>query len=274
MMNPTASKSRDALVERWNRFRANRDKALAADHGWLTLTSLQWLPAEPSELDLVPGLWSTDGVSSAGGTATLTAAAEDGLVFVDGGEPAAGTYTVSLADEESLNWVRRGSTLVELAVRGDRYAVRTRDNASPVLAAFDGVPTFAYDPDFVLTGSFTAYDQPRHIAIGTSNPLVGGLATAVGTVSFTLDGRTHTLAAEPEKLGTLRLTFHDRTNGVSTAGWRQVVTNRPAADGTVSIDFNRAINFPSAFTDFGTCPRPVEGNFVDAAVEAGEKRVR
>ncbi|MCG2621158.1 DUF1684 domain-containing protein [Arthrobacter sp. I2-34] len=273
-MNPAAPKSLDALVERWHRFRANRDAALAADHGWLTLTSLQWLPSRPAPLELVPGLWSADGVSSAGGAATLTAAAADGLVFADSGEPAVGTFTAALADEESLNWVRYGSTVVELAVRGDRYAVRTRDNASPVLAGFDGVPTFAYNPDLVVAGRFTAYEQPRQVAIGTSNPQVGGAATAVGTVEFGLAGRTHTLVAEPEKLGTLRLTFHDRTNGDTTAGWRQVVTNRPAADGTVTIDFNRAINFPSAFTDFGICPRPIEGNVVDAPVEAGEKKVR
>lgn len=272
-MNP-AARPLDALVERWNRFRSNRDKALGAGHGWLTLTSLQWLPSRPAPLELVPGLWSADGAASAGGSATLTAAAGDGLVFADSGAPAVGTFTVALADEESLNWVRYGSTVVELAVRGDRYAVRTRDNASPVLAGFDGVPTFAYDPDFVLAGRFRAYERPRQVPIGTSNPLVGGTATAVGTVEFSLGGSTHTLVAEPDKLGTLRLTFHDRTNGTSTAGWRQVVTSRPAADGTVTIDFNRAINFPSAFTDFGTCPRPIEGNVVDAAVEAGERRVR
>jgi len=273
-MNPAVTKSPDLLVERWNRFRANRDTALAADHGWLTLTSLQWLPSRPAALELVPGLWSADGVSSAGGSATLTAGAADGLVFADSGEPAVGTFTAALPDEASLNWVRYGSIVVELAVRGDRYAVRTRDNASPVLTGFDGVPTFAYDPDFAVTGRFTPYGQPRQVAIGTSNPLVGGAATAVGTVEFSLGGRPQTLVAEPDKLGTLRLTFHDRTNGGSTAGWRQVVTNRPTADGTVTIDFNRAINFPSAFTDFGTCPRPVEGNVVDAAVEAGEKKVR
>jgi uncharacterized protein len=273
-MNPSAPQSLDALVERWHRFRTNRDKALAAEHGWLTLTSLQWLPPRPSALELVPGLWSADGVSSAGGSAILTAAAEDGLVFVESAEAAVGTFHMTLADEESVNLVRYGSTVVELAVRGDRYAVRTRDNASPVLAGFDGVPTFAYDPAMVLTGRFKAYEQPRQMAVETSNPLVGGVATAIGTVEFSLGGRTHTLIAEPETLGTLRLTFHDRTNGISTAGWRQVATNRPTADGTVTIDFNRAINFPSAFTDFGICPRPVEGNAVDAAVEAGEQKVR
>ena len=34
-----------AKVERWQRFRDNRNKALAARHGWLTLTSFAILAA-------------------------------------------------------------------------------------------------------------------------------------------------------------------------------------------------------------------------------------
>ncbi len=77
-----------AQLERWQRFRTNRNKALATRHGWLTLTSFQWLESEPSAVDLVPGLWSTDGT-----TAALTAAAQDGLTLVATGEPVDGTVT-------------------------------------------------------------------------------------------------------------------------------------------------------------------------------------
>lgn len=70
--------TRDAKNERWQHFRANRNKALAARHGWLTLTSFAWFGEAPA------------------------------------------------ADEESLMWVRFGGT---------------RDSASPLLQAFDGVTT-------------------------------------------------------------------------------------------------------------------------------------
>ncbi|MCU1518369.1 MAG: hypothetical protein JWQ75_3090 [Pseudarthrobacter sp.] len=106
-----------ALLERWQRFRTNRNKALAAEHGWLTLTSFQWLETVPAGVDLVPGLWSTDGT-----TAALTAAAEDGLTLVETGETVAGTVTAALQDEESLMWVQFGGAdgrqvVVELAMR-------------------------------------------------------------------------------------------------------------------------------------------------------------
>jgi uncharacterized protein (DUF1684 family) len=79
------------------------------------------------------------------------------------------------------------------------------------------------------------------------------------------------LHAEEEKLGALNVTFHDETNGASTDEWRKVFIPRPRPDGTVVIDFNRAINYPSAFTPYGTCPMPVKGNSIDVEVTAGEK---
>jgi uncharacterized protein len=258
-----------ALVDRWNRFRTNRNQALTAEHGWLALTSLQWLPPEPSTMELVPGLWSTDGTA-----ATLTATEADGFTLVETGEPAVGTLAAVLENEASLMWVRHGNIVVELAVRGGRYALRTRDSQSPTLTGFSAVPTFGYRPDLVVQGRFEAYPEPRTVPIGTAYPQVASETSLVGDVVFELGGETYRLAAEEEQLGALVITFHDATNGSSTDEWRKVVTTRPRPDGTVVLDFNRAINYPSAFTDYGTCPMPVAGNRVAAAIEAGEKKPR
>lgn len=266
-----------ALLERWQRFRTNRNAALATPHGWLTLTSFQWLESQPAGVELVPGLWSTDGT-----TATLTAVAEDGLTLVETGETVAGTITATLADEESLMWVQFGGAdgkqvVVELAMRADRYAIRTRDSASPVFTEFDGVPTFGYNPDLVIEAQFHPYPEPVAIPIGTANPLVDGVHYSVGEVVFRLPGTDHEfrLQAEEEKLGALTITFHDETNGESTDEWRKVSTARPRVDAlgnrTVILDFNRAINYPSAFTPYGTCPMPVKNNSLDYRIEAGEK---
>jgi uncharacterized protein (DUF1684 family) len=267
-----------AQLERWQRFRANRNKALATRHGWLTLTSFQWLESRPAGVDLAPGLWSTDGT-----TAALTAAAQDGLTLVETGEPVDGTIAASLANEESLMWVQFGGAdgqqvVVELAMRADRYAVRTRDSGSPVLTEFDGVPTFDFTADLVIEAAYEAYPEPVAIPIGTANPLVDGVHYSVGELVFRLPGIDHEyrLHAEEEKLGALTITFHDGTNGESTDEWRKVSTPRPRIDAagraTVVLDFNRAINYPSAFTPFGTCPMPVKNNSLDAKVEAGEKQ--
>ncbi|SLK09857.1 DUF1684 domain-containing protein [Arthrobacter sp. P2b] len=267
----------DAKVERWQRFRANRDKALAAPHGWLTLTSFQWLDASPAAVDLVPGLWSTDGT-----TAALTAVREDGLTLVETGEAVDGIITAALADEESLMWVQFGGAdgagvVVELAMRGGRYAIRTRDSGSPVFTEFDGVPTYGYDPDWEVTARFEPYPEPVEVPIATANPLVDGVHRTVGEVVFRLPGSPHEfrLQAEEEKLGALTVTFHDETNGDTTDDWRKLSAPRPrpgmGGSATVVLDFNRAINYPSAFTPYGTCPMPVKNNSLDIRVEAGEK---
>jgi uncharacterized protein (DUF1684 family) len=271
MSSPTTAT--DAQLARWERFRSGRNAALATDHGWLTLTSFQWLQPEPSELELVPGLWSTDGT-----TAFLSASAADGLTFVETGDPVDGTVSAVLQDEESLMWVQWGGVdgrqvVVELAMRADKYAIRTRDNSSPVLTEFRGVPTFSYNPDWVIEGRFEAYPEPVDVPIGTANPLVDGVHRSVGEVVFRVPGVPHEirLHAEEEKLGALNVTFHDETNGDSTDEWRKVFIPRPRPDGSVVIDFNRTINYPSAFSPYGTCPMPVRGNSIDVRVEAGEK---
>ncbi|MCW2133917.1 DUF1684 domain-containing protein [Arthrobacter sp. VKM Ac-2550] len=67
-----------------------------------------------------------------------------------------------------------------------------------------------------------------------------------GEVGFELGGANHRLVAEPGTLGGLTLNFHDLTNGTSTYDWRKATTAKPRPDVSVIIDFNRAINYPSA----------------------------
>ena len=165
----------------------------------------------------MPGRWSSDGT-----TAYLTAAAADGLTLVETGEPVDGTISATLSDEESLLWVQYGGedgrqVVVELAMRANRYALRTRDSTSPVFTGFDGVPTFDYRPDLVVEATFLPYPEPVDVPIGTANPLVDGVHRSVGELVFRLPGKDHEfhLQAEEEKLGALTVTFHDETNGES-----------------------------------------------------------
>ncbi|KQO03382.1 hypothetical protein ASF21_03560 [Arthrobacter sp. Leaf234] len=259
--------------QRWSDFRTARDAALAEPHGWLTLTSFQWLADSPGVLEGVPGDWS-----GATTHAAVTAEGADGLTDLTSGRLVTGTIMATLDDEESLSWVAFGGpdgrrVVVELARRAGRYAVRTRDVEAPALAHFTGVPVFGYRPDLVVEGRFEAFAAPREETIPTAHPDVPGTHRSVGEVVFRLPGEDgeFRLRASQEEAGSLAITFHDRTNGVSTAPWRKVVTRRPRPDGTVVLDFNRTINYPSAFTPFGTCPAPVGGNVLAAPVEAGEK---
>ncbi|MCC9198570.1 DUF1684 domain-containing protein [Arthrobacter sp. zg-Y820] len=269
MRNPT-----DEALAEWRRFRSDRDRELGQEHGWLTLTSLHWLTADPAPVEHVPGLWSGSEAK-----AVLSASVEDGLTLAAAGTPVDGTVTATLADEESLLWVRFGGSdggqvVVELARRGGRYAIRTRDAASPVFTGFRGVPTFEFRPDLVVDARFDAYPRPVDVPIRTASPAVDGVHRTVGELALRLPGaeKEYRLQLSADGPDRLELTFHDPTNNQSTAGWRKVAFAAPQpGTSAVTVDFNRAVNYPSAFTPYGTCPMPVGSNIIGVPVEAGEK---
>ena len=259
----------DRLTQRWGRFRTNRNEALAEDHGWLTLTSFHWLPETPTAFEHIPGYWSVHE-----GKVVLSASAADGLSLVASSATVDGTISIQVSDEESVSWVSYGTVVVELGMRANRYMIRTRDSAAPTLTSFTGVPVFEYNPELVVEGTFTSYEQPRTEVIETAHPEVPGKAVLVGEVSFELDGQRHTLAAEAGGLGSLVVTFFDASNNLSSAAWRKLEITKPRPDHSVVVDFNRTINYPSAFSDFGTCPQPVATNAISVPVEAGERNPR
>ena len=243
-----------------------RDEGLAVEFGWLTLSSYQWLPEAPGPLELLPGVWSA---TEQGAHAVF--ADTDGVTDPDG-VPLAGAFTRHLEEDDSIHFVRIGDVLVELGVRAGRYMIRTRNRSHPTLRKFTGVPVFDYDPAYIVSGLFTAFDAPRVVPIGSFREDADFTAELVGKVEFELEGRLHRLAATGKEDGSLVLAFGDATNGSSTAGWRFVGVGAPAADGSVTIDFNRTLNYPMAFSPYAVCPAPAAGNRLEVPVNAGERQ--
>jgi hypothetical protein len=64
--------------------------------------------------------------------------------------------------------------------------------------------------------------------------------------------------------------FRDGTSAKTTYGAGRYLYTALPKDGRVTLDFNRAMNPPCAFTNFATCPLPPPKNRLDLAVEAGE----
>lgn len=264
----TATVAHQELFTAWTRWHAARELDLREEHGWLSLTAFHWLPPIPGELGGLPGRWSFES-----GKAILQAAAADGLTLVagsDAGAPVDGPISASVAEAGSLRWISHGDVIVELVLRGGRYAIRLRDPAAPELAAFDGVPAFPVDPGWIRPGQFTAAD-PLKITVDTARDDLRQQVTAVGTVEVEIGGVSHSLAATAGRQGRLNLSFTDPTNGLSTARWRVVSTSIPTETGSLVVDFNRAVNLPFSLTEFGTCPAPAPGNHISVAVTAGEQ---
>lgn len=259
-----AYNTRMTAEESWNEWRNRRNSTLADEHGWLSLVSLTWITPEPANLPDFLGLWHVvDG--------TVRAAFSSGDSVFRHGEALAGEVTFTFPNGSDMS-LSSGTKVAEVARRGAGYLVRVRDSQAPTLTAFTGVPTYDYDPQAVVAGEFTPYSRPRDVAISTANPAVSGTAHLIGDVSFTYAGVSSRLAVQGGD-GELTAVFHDGTNGVETADWRSVSFPAPAAgEAAVTIDFNRALNFPAAFTPFGTCPQPPAGNVIEAPVRAGERR--
>lgn len=248
----------------WERWHAAREADLAAPHGWLSLTGLSWLTWQPSSVTGVPGQWWSDGARAWLGAVASQQVRVDGTV-VDG------IVTAEVDEGGSLIWASVGQVRLELLRRGGQLAVRTRDPGSPVLQRFAGVPTYAYDPAWVVAGHYAAHEQPRELTVATAQPGLEQTFVSTGAVIVTIDGREQTVEVSRNGDGTLRLPFHDATNGAGTAPWRVVNTTAPDATGSVEIDLNRAVNLPFAFSAHGTCPAPPRQNTFTAAITAGER---
>ena len=248
----------------WQSWHANRERDLAEPYGWLALVSLDWLDETPRRYGDLPGLWWQDG------DAAYVDPADGELEYED--EPVTGVTRFELVNSGAGTRVLAGDVEIEVALRSG-YLIRVHDPKAEALRAFRGVPAYEPDPSWVLTGHFEPFDEPRPTTVGAVVEGLSHVHVAPGIVRFTHEGAEHTLTAfASPRHGGLSIMFTDETSGKTTyAASRYLTVGEAAADGTVTLDFNRAINLPCAFTDFATCPLPPAGNHLPFAVEAGEK---
>lgn len=252
------------FTEQWQDWHANRERDLADPHGWLALVSLSWLEDVPRQYAEIPGLWWQD--------ADAAYLDPQGAELAYEGAPVTGVQRFELVNSGAGTRVVAGDLEIEIARRSG-YLIRVHDPKGQVLRDFHGVPAFQPDPAWLLTGTFEPFDEPRPTTVGAVVPGLSHVYQAPGIVRFEHDGVEHTLTAFNGKTpGAFNILFTDATSGVTTyPANRSLAVAAPAQDGTVVLDFNRAVNLPCAFTDFATCPLPPAGNHLPFAVEAGER---
>lgn len=89
-------------------------------------------------------------------------------------------------------------------------------------------------------GRFTPYgDDPRTVRVGTADGVERALVLA-GELGFTVAGRELTLQVAEQADGRLWAVFADTTSGVTSVRFRFLYSAAPAADGSATVDFNRA----------------------------------
>lgn len=252
----------DTFTTQFQTFRAQREEGLATVNGPLAPVGFAWLDENPVTVTGTPGRWSyVDG--------EVIVDDADGLV--QDGVELTGRVVLGAVDLAGVR-LNAGETVVEVAQRGPRPIVRPRDPNAPLLTGHTSVPTFEPDEAWVITGPFEPH-APEQITVGA---VLDGLThhpTAVGTAVLDINGTEARLVAlDSGTPGTVSLSFTDETSGESTWKDMRVVTGTlNAAGDEVTVDFNRALNQPCAFTDHATCPLPPKGNHIPVAVTAGEK---
>lgn len=275
----------------WLAFRHHREEQLAVAHGVLSQVALHWVDPEAGAQTFagLPGSWSVeDGLLTVrwrgaeltvlAGSADVTtdevaeAGADGATESTESTDPTAGAARVGTVHRATVTTpgdVRLAAFAEDVQIdvirRGGRTGLRVLDPQAPRRTAFTHVPTAPYDPSLVLSGTWR--EQPATVTVGSALPWLEQHLDSPGVATLEIDGRPVELVLT----GTANILFTDEASGSSTPDWR-VVTAEIDGD-RLTVDLNRAVAFPAAFSAWATCPRPPAGNHLPIAALAGELRV-
>jgi uncharacterized protein (DUF1684 family) len=265
----------DGYQEELNKWRQKRLETLKADDGWLTVSGLFWLKpgvtkigSDPSNDVLLPARTPAmlGTLELEGGKATFRP--DPAATLTCNGKAFSGGEVHSDASGHA-DVLAVGDVKLILLKRGDRFALRLKDNQSPIRSHFAGLRWYPPREDWRVVGRFVPFAAPTKMVMDT---IVGGsdVAESPGLVEFEHDGKTYKLQAIAQKDGSLWFVFRDRTSGRTThGGARQLDADAPR-NGIVILDFNKATNLPCAYIPYATCPIAPPQNRLSVAVEAGE----
>lgn len=249
-------------VEQW---RQQREASLKADGGWLTLAGLIWLHEGENTVGSDPGC----------AIRLPRGPAHAGVVEYHGGkaafkaQPGGSVRTLqSDAHDAKPDEIKLGDFTFFVIHRGERDAIRLKDNQSEARKAFTGLHWFPIKEQYHVVAKWTAYDPPKIISV----PNILGeteKSPSPGIASFHLNGQDLKLEPIIED-GTLFFIFRDLTTGKETYPAGRFLHSAMPKDGVVVMDFNEAYNPPCAFTPYATCPLPPKQNRMAVRIEAGE----
>ncbi|MGK2854208.1 MAG: DUF1684 domain-containing protein [Microbacteriaceae bacterium] len=251
-------------------FRSHREHAVTAPTGTLALVNTQWVTAE-QVIYGVPGRWAPLPAGQSGLTVIATAADSitvDG-VLVDGevrvrGRDSRDPSSVSFSDTVT------GFVIADAA---GHYALRVWDSDSEGIREFGGIDAFPYNPDWVVTA--TIAETPAGSVSGYEDLEVSGVsgnAAVPAEVTFTRDGIGYRLTAV--KVGpSVRLIFTDATSGAGSYDVGRFLSVDAGPGDSLTLDFNRALLPPCAFSYSFNCPLTPPQNRLAVPVMAGEKNV-
>lgn len=193
-----------------------------------------------------------------------------GLISVD---PVARVVTDTDTPE---GWADR---LQENRAEKDRFFSEHRQSPIPPEERddFSGLSYFDPDPAYRVEATVTVPDDPDTVEMETTDGRTVPYRRVV-TFSFELDGESHDLHGyrrEGEDEESIFVPFRDKTTGQETyegGRYMELEPERDLTDGDrVTVDFNLAYAPFCAYSETFACPLPPAENWLEAAIEAGER---
>jgi uncharacterized protein (DUF1684 family) len=260
-----------ATVEQW---RQKREAGLKAEGGWLSLAGLFWLkeganavgsdPACPIRFARGPAHVGV--IEYKGGKATFRA--ESGASVLINGKASAGGPLHSDDGGAKPDEVKTGDFTFFVIHRGERDAIRLKDNFAEARTHFKGLHWYPVKPEYHVIAKWTPYNPPKVLSIPN---ILGEIekTPSPGIAEFALLGQTIRLEPTVDD-GLLFFVFKDLTAGKETYPAGRFLKTAMPKDGKVDMDFNEAYNPPCAFSEYATCPLPTKQNRMAIRLEAGE----
>jgi uncharacterized protein (DUF1684 family) len=251
-------------------YHERRELSVVQPKGSLALVNTQWIDSEQTVWG-VPGVWAPLPAGESG--LRVTAEASDNIV-VDG-VLVDGSAVVRGKNDPNPSEIAFSDTVSGFVIASEAgaYALRVWDANSEGIQEFGSIDAYSYNPDWVITASWA--EIPGGMTVGFEHLKDDGSTrdeVVPGSITFTKEGVDYDLAAF--KAGrALQLVFADATSGDTTYSVGRFLFVAPNADGTITLDFNRAILPPCAFSYNFNCPLPPKQNRFSVRIEAGEKNV-
>ena len=257
-----------------NKWRIEREASMTSETSWLNLAGLFWLEDGENRFGTAP-----DGNIVLPPHATVPHA---GSFFLDQGkvsfkmargqrgimgEKTANQGTLGFDDVLAHNHLR--FLLIE---RADRLAIRVRNLRAPEMASHKALDFYEVSEKHAIQAVFVPYEEPKQISVNTVINSEQDYFVP-GVIQFTMDGRNFELLPTIHSLDADQffIMFKDETSGNTTYPAGRFLYAPIPVDGKLTLNFNRAINPPCAYTAYATCPLPPGENWLPVPIEAGER---
>lgn len=237
-------------------YRTARLAALTAPDGWLNLVA---------RIELSPGTYHVGKTQEVQlpsgpdllGTLIITASGATFARLGDAPQP-------FLPVPDAFPQLHADPFLLEIHTVDGIPALRVRD-----LTQHPGITLrhFPDAPDWSIRAKWESL-SPEAAEIEMKDGSVAAV-TVTHRATFQHQGKTISLTPTHVKASKPMFVFRDATAGESYPACRFLFGEDPT-ESEITLDFNRAISPPCAFTDLAICPLPPPGNILPFRIEAGE----